>query len=243
MTDSRSISFAAGPRESVPLAVLRDVRKTYVMGDEQVHALDGVNLTIDHGDFLAILGPSGSGKSTMMHILGFMDKATGGEIIFEGEDVSRISAARRAWYRANRVGFIFQAFNLLPRLSVLENVILPMRYSRECDMREATARAEHAIERVGMTHRLHHRPSQLSGGERQRVAIARSMVNRPGIILADEPTGNLDSKNVGRILELLESLLVEGLTVIMVTHDLGVAEHARRVIAMRDGKIQEDRRR
>lgn len=241
MAELRAISSSLP--ESVPLAVLRDVRKTYVMGDEQVHALDGVDLTIDHGDFLAILGPSGSGKSTMMHILGFMDKATSGEIIFEGEDVSRISASRRAWYRANRVGFIFQAFNLLPRLSVLENVILPMRYSRECDMREATARAEHAIERVGMTHRLHHRPSQLSGGERQRVAIARSMVNRPGIILADEPTGNLDSKNVGRILELLESLLEEGLTVIMVTHDLGVAERARRIIAMRDGRVQEDRRR
>ena len=243
MTAPQAISSAPGPRETVPLAVLREVRKTYVMGDEQVHALDGVSLSIDRGDFLAILGPSGSGKSTMMHILGFMDKATSGEIIFEGEDVSRISASRRAWFRANRVGFIFQAFNLLPRLSVLENVVLPMRYSRECDMREAKARAEQAIERVGLTHRLHHRPSQLSGGERQRVAIARSMVNKPGIILADEPTGNLDSKNVGRILELLESLLEEGLTVIMVTHDLGVAERARRLIAMRDGKIQEDRRR
>ncbi|MDR2981901.1 MAG: ABC transporter ATP-binding protein [Puniceicoccales bacterium] len=224
------------------LVTIKDLRKTYIMGDEQVHALDGVDLTIDRGEFLAVLGPSGSGKSTLMHILGFMDKATSGKISFEGEDVSRISASRRAWYRANRVGFIFQAFNLLPRLSVLENVLLPMRYSRS-KIHDAKARAEQAIARVDMTHRIHHRPSQLSGGERQRVAIARSIVNQPGIILADEPTGNLDSKNVGRILDLLDSLLVEGLTVIMVTHDLGVADHARRIISMRDGKVQEDRRR
>ncbi len=225
-----------------PLVYVENLRKTYRMGDEEVHALDGVDLTIDRGDFLAILGPSGSGKSTLMHILGFMDKPTSGKILFEGEDVSRIGAVKRAWFRANRIGFIFQAFNLLPRLSVLENVLLPMRYSRT-KISDSKERAMHALERVGMLHRVGHRPGQLSGGERQRVAIARSIVNKPGIVLADEPTGNLDSKNVGRTLELLESLLSEGLSVIMVTHDLGVADRARRVISMRDGKVEDDRRR
>jgi len=223
------------------LATIRGLHKAYVMGDETVHALDGVDLSFDRGEYIAILGPSGSGKSTLMHILGFMDTPTKGSILFEGEEVSNLSPDRRAWYRSNRVGFVFQSFNLLPRLSVLENVALPLLYREDYteDAREEAAKI--ALERVGMSHRLTHRPTQLSGGERQRVAIARAIVARPAIVFADEPTGNLDVKNVDRILDLLGSLLAEGITVVVVTHDLSVAAKAKRVISMRSGKVQEDR--
>ena len=223
------------------LATIRGLHKAYVMGDETVHALDGVDLNFDRGEYIAILGPSGSGKSTLMHILGFMDTPTKGSILFEGEEVSVLSPDRRAWYRSNRVGFVFQSFNLLPRLSVLENVALPLLYREDYteDAREEAAKI--ALERVGMSHRLTHRPTQLSGGERQRVAIARAIVARPAIVFADEPTGNLDVKNVDRILDLLGSLLAEGITVVVVTHDLSVAAKAKRVISMRAGKVQEDR--
>jgi putative ABC transport system ATP-binding protein len=170
-----------------------------------------------------------------------MDTPTKGSILFEGEEVSNLSPDRRAWYRSNRVGFVFQSFNLLPRLSVLENVALPLLYREDYteDAREEAAKI--ALERVGMSHRLTHRPTQLSGGERQRVAIARAIVARPAIVFADEPTGNLDVKNVDRILDLLGSLLAEGITVVVVTHDLSVAAKAKRVISMRAGKVQEDR--
>lgn len=224
------------------LVTIRGLHKAYPMGDETVHALDGVDLDFDRGEYIAILGPSGSGKSTLMHILGFMDQPTAGSIIFEGEEVSSLGSDRRAWYRSNHVGFVFQSFNLLPRLTVLENVALPLLY-REDSHREANeAAAKYALERVGMSHRLEHRPAELSGGERQRVAIARAIVGKPSIVFADEPTGNLDVKNVDRILDLLGSLLAEGITVIVVTHDLGVAARARRIISMRAGKVQEDRR-
>jgi putative ABC transport system ATP-binding protein len=223
------------------LATIRGLHKAYVMGDETVHALDGVDLNFDRGEYIAILGPSGSGKSTLMHILGFMDTPTKGSILFEGEEVSNLSPDRRAWYRSNRVGFVFQSFNLLPRLNVLENVALPLLYREDYteDAREEAAKV--ALERVGMSHRLTHRPTQLSGGERQRVAIARAIVARPAIVFADEPTGNLDVKNIDRILDLLGSLLAEGITVVLVTHDLAVAAKAKRVISMRAGKVQEDR--
>jgi putative ABC transport system ATP-binding protein len=223
------------------LATIRGLHKAYVMGDETVHALDGVDLSFDRGEYIAILGPSGSGKSTLMHILGFMDTPTKGSILFEGEEVSNLSPDRRAWYRSNRVGFVFQSFNLLPRLNVLENVALPLLYREDYteDAREEAAKV--ALERVGMSHRLTHRPTQLSGGERQRVAIARAIVARPAIVFADEPTGNLDVKNIDRILDLLGSLLAEGITVVLVTHDLAVAAKAKRVISMRAGKVQEDR--
>ena len=224
------------------LVTIRGLRKAYPMGDEAVHALDGVDLDFDRGEYIAILGPSGSGKSTLMHILGFMDQPTVGSIIFEGEEVSSLSADRRAWYRSNRVGFVFQSFNLLPRLTVLENVALPLLYRDDTSRESNIIAAKHALERVGMSHRLEHRPTQLSGGERQRVAIARAIVGKPSIVFADEPTGNLDVKNVDRILDLLGSLLAEGITVIVVTHDLGVAARARRIISMRAGKVQEDRR-
>jgi len=225
------------------LIAIRGLRKTYQMGDESVHALAGVDLDFQSGEFVAILGPSGSGKSTLMHILGFMDTPTEGSIVFEGEEVARLDADRRAWYRSNRVGFVFQSFNLLPRLTVLENVALPLLYREDSDPAANAAAAKVALERVGMSHRLDHRPSQLSGGERQRVAIARAIVGAPAIVFADEPTGNLDVKNVSRILELLASLIKEGITVVLVTHDLAVADHAHRVISMREGRVQEDRRR
>lgn len=222
-----------------PVIELADARKTYRMGDEDVHALDGVSLKINRGEFIAILGPSGSGKSTMMHMLGFMDTLSSGTMIFEGADVSGIGAGKRAWYRAHRIGFIFQAFNLLPRLTVLENVMLPLTYS-SVGRREAEKRAREALSRVALDHRTDHLPTQLSGGERQRVATARAIVNNPGILLADEPTGNLDSKNVKRTLDLLCSLRDSGLPVVMVTHDLEVAKFADRVVEMRDGKIIRD---
>lgn len=226
------------------LAVLQAVRKTYRMGDEDVHALDGVDLTLERDELAAILGPSGSGKSTLMHILGFMDQPTSGRILFEGEDVSHLPPDRRAWYRSHRVGFIFQSFNLLPRLTVVENVALPLLYREDAgDEPAREARAREALDRVGMGHRLGHRPTELSGGERQRVAIARAIVGRPSLILADEPTGNLDTRNVDRVLALLAELRREGIAVLLVTHDLAVAENASRIITMRAGRIQEDRRR
>jgi len=224
------------------LVELQNVRKYYEMIGETVHALDGVDFSLAEGDFLAIVGPSGSGKSTLMHVLGFMDKPSAGRMVFDGDDVTNISPGRRAWYRANRLGFVFQAFNLLPRLNVMDNVMLPLSYCRH-RVPDARPRAIAALERVGLTHRLKHSPSQLSGGERQRVSIARALVNSPRLILADEPTGNLDSKNVDRILELLTQLQKEGQTIALVTHDAHVASYASRVVTVRDGKIVEDLRR
>ncbi|MEO0795107.1 MAG: ABC transporter ATP-binding protein [Verrucomicrobiota bacterium] len=217
------------------LIELDSICKHYRMGNETVKALDGVSLEIDQGAYSAVLGPSGSGKSTMMHLLGFMDFPTSGSMIFDGDNVSELSSSKRAWYRANRLGFVFQTFNLLPRLSVLENVRLPLDYARKT--RNSDQRAKDALERVGMGHRVSHRPGQLSGGERQRVAIARALVNDPKLILADEPTGNLDTKNVERVMELFDRLVDEGQTLILVTHDLEVAQHARSIILVRDGKL------
>ena len=217
----------------------RALRKIYRLGNEDVHALKGVDLTICENDYAVILGASGSGKSTLMHILGFMDTPTDGEIIFDGADVSRISANKRAWYRSNRIGFVFQTFNLLPRLSVLKNVMLPFSYSRE-KIRNQEEMAREALDRVGMLHRQNHIPNQLSGGERQRVAIARALVNRPRVIFADEPTGALDVKNVKKVLALFDDLVAQGQTIVMVTHDLDVAKSAHRVIRMSDGMIIED---
>lgn len=217
------------------LIELKEIRKHYRMGDETVKALDGVSLDIEAGAYSAVLGPSGSGKSTLMHLLGFMDFPTSGKMFFDGADVSRLSPAKRAWYRANHLGFVFQTFNLLPRLSVLENVRLPLDYARQT--RKGDDMAKEALDRVQMTHRIGHRPGQLSGGERQRVAIARALVNQPKLILADEPTGNLDTKNVERVMTLFDALVDEGQTLILVTHDLEVAQHARSIIHVRDGHI------
>lgn len=218
---------------------LQGLRKTYEMGSETVHALDGVDLSIFDREFIAVIGTSGSGKSTLMHLLGFMDSPSSGLMRFEGEDVSSIGGSRRAVLRSSRIGFVFQAFNLLPRLNVLDNVLLPLVYARTAQL-DSAERGVDALERVGMAHRATHTPNQLSGGERQRVAIARALINRPRLILADEPTGNLDSKNRGRIMELFGSLMNEGITLAMVTHDNEVAEYAERRIRMQDGKIVED---
>lgn len=218
---------------------LRDLRRSYRMGSETVHALDGIDLDIFDREFIAVIGTSGSGKSTLMHLLGFMDSPSSGQMRFEGEDVSAIGGARRAALRSSRIGFVFQSFNLLPRLSVLENVVLPLTYSR-MPVDAPKERGQQALERVGMGHRAAHTPNQLSGGERQRVAIARALINRPRLILADEPTGNLDSKNRGRIMDLFGSLMDEGITLAMVTHDDVVAGYAKRRIRMRDGQIVED---
>lgn len=218
---------------------LRDLRRSYRMGSETVHALDGIDLDIFDREFIAVIGTSGSGKSTLMHLLGFMDSPSSGQMRFEGEDVSAIGGARRAALRSSRIGFVFQSFNLLPRLSVLENVVLPLTYSR-MPVDAPKERGQQALERVGMGHRAAHTPNQLSGGERQRVAIARALINQPRLILADEPTGNLDSKNRGRIMDLFGSLMDEGITLAMVTHDDVVAGYAKRRIRMRDGQIVED---
>ena len=218
---------------------LSGVRRTYKVGSEYVHALNGVDLRIADGEFIAVIGTSGSGKSTLMHTLGFMDSPTEGRMAFEGRDVSNIGRGERAALRATRIGFVFQAFNLLPKLSVMENVLLPLTYSRK-GAKDKKALGMSVLERVSMEHRATHRPSQLSGGERQRVAIARSLINQPRLILADEPTGNLDTKNRGRILELFTSLMDEGITLALVTHDVDVAEYAQRRIRMQDGLIVED---
>jgi putative ABC transport system ATP-binding protein len=218
---------------------LKAIERVYHVGAEEVHALDGVDLHIRDREFMAVIGTSGSGKSTLMHTLGFMDRPTSGQMSFEGRDVTGIGRGERARLRATRIGFVFQAFNLLPKLTVLDNVVLPLTYGRK-RVRERDELGRQALARVGMEHRAAHTPGQLSGGERQRVAIARALINEPRLILADEPTGNLDSKNRGRIMELFSSLVEEGITLALVTHDAEVADYARRQIRMQDGRIVED---
>lgn len=218
---------------------LSAIRRTYQVGSELVHALAGVDLSIRDREFIAVVGTSGSGKSTLMHTLGFMDSPSSGTMFFEGRDVSAISRGERSRLRATRIGFVFQAFNLLPKLTVLDNVTLPLIYGRK-RIKNKKELGLQVLERVDMQHRATHTPGQLSGGERQRVAIARSLINNPRLILADEPTGNLDSKNRGRIMELFASLMDEGITLALVTHDDEVAAYAKRRIRMQDGLIVED---
>ena len=208
--------------------------KTYVLGDNIVHALDGVSLSIDGGEMVAIRGPSGSGKTTLMNILGCLDRPTSGTYILAGEDVSRMSGNALAEVRNRRIGFVFQTFNLLPRMRALENVELPLLYQGASN---AKVKALEALTVVGLRDRSHHLPNQLSGGQRQRVAIARALVTDPAIILADEPTGALDTRTGEEILALFKSLNDRGHTIIVVTHDLKVAEHCQREIYLRDGKI------
>lgn len=219
--------------------ILENVTKLYKMGEQYIHALDSVCMKIDRGEYLAIMGPSGSGKSTMMNILGFLDLPDKGKYIFDGKDMTNMSESELAYARNKRVGFVFQTFNLLPRETALENVELPLIYSG--DSRSVRIKkAKHALELVQLSSRIHHKPNELSGGERQRVAIARALVNNPDIILADEPTGNLDSKRGEEIMKVFEELNAQGRTVIIVTHDSGIANMARRIIRLRDGKIIED---
>ena len=212
-----------------------NLTRIYTMGNSTVNALRGVNLVVEMGEFVALMGASGSGKSTMMHILGCLDTPTAGRYLLEERDVSTLSKDERARVRNTRIGFIFQTFNLLPRLSALDNIMLPLLYGRED--KEAKGRAEQALERVGLMPRAEHKPNELSGGERQRVAIARALVTDPALILADEPTGNLDSKTGADIMGLLVELCKEGHTILIVTHDARVAAHARRILHMEDGEI------
>ncbi|MFH2064842.1 MAG: ABC transporter ATP-binding protein [Pseudomonadota bacterium] len=213
-----------------------NLQKTYQLGESTVTALAGVNIAIDEGEMVAITGPSGSGKSTLMHILGCLDTPDGGKYILAGEDISSLSKDRLATIRNRKIGFVFQFFNLLPRISAIENVELPLLYAGK---KETRSMAIQALETVGLKDRMTHEPNQLSGGQRQRVAVARAIVTNPAIILADEPTGNLDSKTGDEILSLFQRLNEEGRTIIVVTHDDYVSRHCGRQIRFRDGKVEE----
>jgi len=223
-----------------PVIRLEGITREYVMGTETVRALRGVDLTIARNEYVAIMGPSGSGKSTMMNVLGCLDTPDGGAYWLNGQEVSRMVDDDLARVRNREIGFVFQTFNLLPRASALANVELPLVYAG-ATARQRRQRAEEALTRVGLGERMHHRPNELSGGQRQRVAIARALVNNPSILLADEPTGNLDSATSVEIMRVFGELHAQGQTVILVTHEPDIAEHARRVVVLRDGKIDTDR--
>ncbi len=223
---------------AVSLIQLRDVRKVYNLGEVLVEALRGATLSIDQGEYVAIAGASGSGKSTLMNTLGCLDRPTSGSYLLADEEVVSMSRDQRASIRNRRIGFVFQNFNLLARTSALENVELPLLYSTGISARERHQRATEMLQKVGLGDRLDHHPGQLSGGQQQRVAIARALVNRPSILMADEPTGNLDSRTSREVIELFKQLNEEnGITVILVTHDLNVARHARRALVLRDGDV------
>jgi ABC-type lipoprotein export system ATPase subunit len=221
------------------LIELRDIHKTYHMGDIDVPVLKGISLSVAQGEMVALMGASGSGKSTLMNVLGCLDRPTSGQYWLRGQEVSKLSADQRALARNRELGFVFQSFNLLARTSALENVAMPLTYAAEqLSERQMHARAEAILERVGLADRLHHHPSQLSGGQQQRVAIARALVNSPTVLLADEPTGNLDSRTSDEILDLFQQLHErDGITIVLVTHEADVAAHAQRVVHIRDGVI------
>ncbi|MEX1223287.1 MAG: ABC transporter ATP-binding protein [Pirellulales bacterium] len=220
-------------------AELVDLRKTYFLGGETVHALQGVSMVVPEGDFVAIMGPSGSGKSTMLNMLGCLDRPTSGSLFLGPDDVARLSDDRLSEIRATRIGFVFQSYNLIQQLTVLENIQVPLYYQNALSSTNIT-RCRELAEMVGLGDRLGHRPSQLSGGQQQRVAIARSLANDPRFILADEPTGNLDSATTEEILNLLDRLNEEGRTIILVTHEDEVAARAKRIVRLRDGFVQSD---
>ncbi|MCX6754477.1 MAG: ABC transporter ATP-binding protein [Candidatus Nomurabacteria bacterium] len=219
---------------------LKNIVKNYENGDVITHVLKDINLTVEEGEFIAIIGPSGSGKSTLMHTIGFLDRPTSGEYIFEGENTKDLDDDQLAVIRNKHIGFVFQSFNLLPRTSVLDNVILPLLYSDSKIGHEK--KAKEALAAVNLTERMNYMSNQISGGQKQRVAIARALVCNPKVIFADEPTGNLDSKSGSTVMHILENLNKEGRTIILVTHDLNVANHSKRIVTIRDGEIVSDRK-
>ena len=225
---------------SEPIIRIRDLTRHYVMGTETVQALRGVSLDIARNEYVAIMGPSGSGKSTMMNMIGCLDTPTGGEYWLNGQEVSQLTDDQLARVRNKEIGFVFQTFNLLPRATSLHNVELPLVYAG-VSARDRRARASAALGRVGLGNRMDHRPNELSGGQRQRVAIARALVNEPSILLADEPTGNLDSTTSEEIMQVFGELHQQGQTIIMVTHEADIAAHAERTVVLRDGKVESDR--
>jgi putative ABC transport system ATP-binding protein len=221
---------------------IEDLTRVYQMGEVEVRALDGVTLTIQEGEFVAVMGPSGSGKSTFMNIVGCLDRPTAGRYFLDGHDVSELGRDARAEIRNQKIGFVFQSFNLLARTSALENVELPLIYSANGHTaKHRVEKARHCLEIVGLAGREDHMPSQLSGGQQQRVAIARALINDPKMILADEPTGNLDTKTSEEVMAVFQALNDEGKTVVLITHEQDISEYARRVVAFRDGKVVEDR--
>ncbi|MEM1220429.1 MAG: ABC transporter ATP-binding protein [Bacteroidota bacterium] len=222
-----------------PVIAIKDLKKTYIMGSTVVNALQSVSLDIHQNEFVALMGPSGSGKSTLMNLLGCLDTPTAGTYILKGESVGEMVDDELADIRNKEIGFVFQTFNLLPRLSALENVALPLVYGG-VSKREREERAQTVLEQVGLGDRVDHKPNELSGGQRQRVAIARALVNNPSIILADEPTGNLDTKTSIEIMAILEQIHAAGNTIILVTHEPDIAEHAHRIIRLRDGLVEKD---
>jgi putative ABC transport system ATP-binding protein len=222
-----------------PLITIKDIGRKYVIGSETIHALKSVSLNIKKGEFVALMGPSGSGKSTLMNILGCLDTPTKGEYILNGINVSHMTDNELAEVRNSEIGFVFQTFNLLPRSTALDNVALPLIYAG-INKENRQGRAQKALENVGLGNRVDHKPNELSGGQRQRVAVARALINDPSIILADEPTGNLDTKTSIEIMGLIEDIHAKGNTIILVTHEEDIAKHAHRIVRMRDGLIEND---
>lgn len=228
-------------RNGFPAILTDDVRRHYKMGNSIVSAVDGISLQIVEGDFVALLGPSGSGKSSLLNLLAGLDRPTAGSVIVHGKDLARLSRKELADYRLHTVGIVFQSFNLIPSMTLLENVELPLRFA-EVDRKERETRSRQALDRVGLGGRVHHRPGELSGGEQQRASLARALINNPQVLLADEPTGNLDSRNGTEIMNLIRELSESfGMTVVMVTHERGLAErYAHRMIFLADGKLVEE---
>ena len=234
-----SVPDSVSQRPARPLIEVEELVKVYRTGDVELRALDGVSFSVAHGEFVAVMGPSGSGKSTTMNMLGCLDSPTQGRYLLDGRDVARLSGDELAKVRNEKLGFVFQGFNLLPRLSAVDNVALPLVYSG-VPSRERSERAREALERVGLGARLGHRPNQMSGGQQQRVAIARALVGRAPLILADEPTGNLDTRTSEEIMDLLVEVNREGKTVVLVTHEPDIAAYARRVLHFKDGRLVSD---
>lgn len=221
------------------LIKLEDIKKEFVTGEVVTKVLHGISFDIEKGDFVSIMGPSGSGKSTLMHIVGLLDKTTSGKYFLEDKDVTTLDDNELALLRNEKIGFVFQSFNLLSRTTILENVMLPLTYSK--NKFDSQKRAKEVLGQVGLSHRIEYMPNQISGGEKQRVAIARALVNKPSVIFADEPTGNLDSKSGIQVMEILQKLNEEGNTIILVTHETFTAEHAKRIIHIKDGLLESDK--